>query len=338
MPENVSVSLTTLDVPIATGRRLAPFLVVCAIVVGLVAAQLVVLPGQTRLWTEFKNAGHIPLYGVVSLAVLWLSTEFTGTSRDRYFHYVIAIAAVIIIGAGTELLQILLSRDADLVDFVRNVVGGVAFLAIFSTRDARLARDWKRLGECAKRVTVGTAAILLLAASAQVLDRSAAYVHRAYDLPLLLSFGSHWSRLFLEVKDATLEVTEAPSRWYPTASGKVGRLTLRKGAYPGLWVNEPYPDWSGRRFLRFGIYSETTEPVRLTLRIHDFLHSNEYRDRFNTSLRVLPGANSFRIALDSIRTGPAQRELDIRNVAAIGLFAANPAHAYTVYINGFWLE
>lgn len=144
--------------------------------------------------------------------------------------------------------------------------------------------------------------------------------------------------MFVGTQDADLVITDPPDSWTAARSSRIARLTMKHARYPGLWVHETYPDWTGHRSLRFNIYSEMNSPVQLTLRIHDGRHNNAYKDRFNYLFTVLPGANALKIPLDAVRRAPASREMDMQDISTIALFASNPKETYTIDIDGMWLE
>jgi hypothetical protein len=334
----VSDRISSVTLPAVTrGRKLIVTVIFGAILILVLVLQVVALPEQTRLWKEFLNAGHVLLFGVVSILALWASMElFRSRLRERYQHYLLALAVTVAIGAASEILQIWAPRDANLADFARNVAGAACFLGFYSTHDPRLIAQWKN--KVTRKVVMAASITTLLAAFVPLFSWTAAYTHRVYAFPEIVSFGSYWSRLFLEAQDADLTIADPPQDWTAVHSDRVGRLTLKLARYPGLWVQEPYPDWSSYSVLRIDIYSEMRSPVQLVLRIHDWQHNNAYADRFNYPLTVLPGANAFKIPMETIRNAPARRELDMHHIAALALFALNPKEAYTIDIDGLWLE
>lgn len=320
-------------------RKLAAAAVFATVLVLVLLLQVISLPEQTRLWKEVFNAGHILLFGVFAILTLWTSTVLIRHRlQKQYQHYLIALATTILIGATSEILQVWAPRDANAADFARNVVGAACFLAFYGARDPQMAEQWYSLGGRAKNTVVVCATVILVAALAPLFTWTTAYVYRNHAFPEIVSFAPYWRRLFVDVRGATLTVTERPVGWTTAHKTHVGRFTLQNGKYPGFAVQEPYADWTKYAYLRFGIYSEMSDTIRLTIRIHDRIHNNEYPDRFNQSLTILPGINEFRIPLSEIQIGPAKRKLDLRNIAALSLFATHPAKPYVIDIDGIWLE
>jgi hypothetical protein len=102
--------------------------------------------------------------------------------------------------------------------------------------------------------------------------------------------------------------------------------------------DEPYPDWSGHLRLVFTIVSDLDAPLRLVVRVHDAAHDQRGKDRFNRSLTVSPGVNRFAISLDDIRRAPDRREMDMRRIRGIILFAYRLNAPTHVYLGAWRLE
>ena len=170
--------------------------------------------------------------------------------------------------------------------------------------------------------------ISLLALSLFPLSHLAsAYVQRDEVFPVIIDFQAGWAKSFLRFNQTLVTQVEASEL---LASGvniadkrHVSQLTITPGSYPGVSVIEPYPDWSAYKTLRLEIHSSQAQAFDLVLRIHDGLHNNDYSDRFNRPLKLMPGRNMFRIPLDEIQRAPAARDMDMRQIAGIMLFAVD---------------
>ena len=118
----------------------------------------------------------------------------------------------------------------------------------------------------------------------------------------------------------------------------LARLDLKPGAYPGIGIVEPHPDWSGYRRLVITIVSDLDAPLPVAIRVHDLAHDQRYEDRFNRALTVEPGVNRFAIALDDIRHAPDRREMDMRHIRGVLLFAYRRTLPTRVYLGPIRLE
>jgi VanZ family protein len=296
-------------------------------------------PERSMFLDALFDAGHTPLFGGVALAVLGLlRARAPGASdwplRQRAFLLTVAIGAV------TEVLQVFqASREPSLVDFVRDAAGAAAFLLLLRPR--RPVRGTDRLPPVLRHQWMAVSAgVLLLAASAANLGlTTAAYVARNRAMPALAAFdGAWWERWFVETQDSSLTAHARPPGLDASSVGPLARLDLKPGAYPGIRIAEPHPDWSGYRVLAITIVSDLDAPLPIAIRVHDAAHDQRYEDRFNRVLTVAPGVNRFSIALDDIRQAPDRREMDMRRIRGVLLFAYRRTRPTHVYLGPIRLE
>ncbi|MCA9500923.1 MAG: hypothetical protein MRJ67_15725 [Nitrospirales bacterium] len=71
--------------------------------------------------------------------------------------------------------------------------------------------------------------------------------------------------------------------------------------YPGIRLEELYPDWQGSSHFRVEVYSGLPVARSLIIRIDDSHHNHEYADRFNQAITISPGLTHNNIPLDDIR-------------------------------------
>lgn len=294
-------------------------------------------PERTMLWQALFDAGHVPLFGLMAVLVRDLLARRwprCGEWRPALLSFALTVA----IGAGAEFLQTFMpDRDASLTDLLRDAAGAGAFL---------LMREAYRRGTSSGapasppvRTAFAVAAIaLLLAATAQLSLTLAVLAERARAFPVLARFdGSWWESALIETGDSVLTpgtITPSP----PGMPSGFARLDLQPTTYPGLTIDEPYPDWRGYQRLVLTIMSDLDAPIPLTLRVHDAAHDNRYGDRFNTRLMVMPGANRLTIPLEEIRRAPAGRETDLSRIRGIVLFAYRLDHPAHLYVGAIRLE
>ncbi len=314
---------------------------------GLMA--LVVLaqtPDRSIFWSAVVDAGHAPLFGLFALTILWAASAWGGATGSqaaarpgslRIRTYVLALAVTVTFGALTEILQALGSKDAELWDFIRDVLGGASALLLAFALGQR-KRPRRAGGRLGRVLPVLVAAVLLAVALLRVTTVAIAHLWRDSAFPRLCEFNHRWGATFIGVQDAVITQGEPIGGWAREAPGPIARVTFHPAAYPGLSIREPYPDWTGYDRLTFDVYSEAPAPVQLHLRIDD-VHSEElYTDRFNRVLIVEPGANRISIALDDVRRGPRARPMDLAHIRALTLFAMSPPAPFSVYLDGFRLE
>lgn len=285
-------------------------------------------PERTILWDALFDMGHVPLFGLLAVAalrVLRVRRPLTAP-RTVWRH---AFFLTVAIGAATELIQFFqANREPSLDDLARDAAGAASFLLA--------AAVWPWVGGGATpisthrgRVRAGLLAGGLVAIAAVPLITAVAVVAaRAHAMPTLASFdGSWWERRLIKPTNTLLTPGSRADRY----EGRFTRVDLQPGMYPGITIEEPYPDWRGYRRLAFTVVSDLDAPVRLAIRVHDAGHDNRTQDRFNRALPISPGENHFAIPLDDIRTAPDRREMDLSRVRGIIIFGyrlASPVHLF----------
>lgn len=296
-------------------------------------------PYQTMFLDALFDAGHAPLFGGVALAVLGLLRQRAPEASDsacRWRAFVLTVA----IGAVTEVLQVFqVDRDPTVIDFARDVAGAGALLLLLPRRQPACGTERPRPVRGLPWVSWSAGVILLAASGASFGLTTAAYVARDRAMPALARFdGAWWERWFVETHDSSLIVQAGPPGLDASAAEPLARLDLKPGTYPGIAILEPHPDWSGYRVLVITIVSDLDAPLPIALRVHDAAHDQRYADRFNRVLMVAPGVNRFAIALDDIRRAPDRREMDMRRIRGVLLFAYQRTQPTRVYLGPFRLE
>jgi hypothetical protein len=311
-------------------RGIAP----CALLVAALLLFLVFgdVPERTLFWNELFDAGHAPLFGLLALIALRLLLAFRPemSPRGRWgsaFGLTMALAVV------TELVQTFqANREPSFEDLARDLAGVAAFLLV-AAGVPRLASGVSWATTRRRRLAAIAVAVVLLAVSGwQVAVTCAALAQRRAAMPTLFRFdGAWWERHFIRPGASRLTPGARPPCPRDGYSEPLARLDLQPGLYPGISIDEPYPDWRGYRRLVFTVVSDLDEPVRITIRVHDSRHDQRYEDRFNRTLTIAPGVNRFAIRLDDIRAAPDRREMDmgrIRGVVLFGYRLAAPTHVF----------
>lgn len=323
--------------------KLAPIgliiLLAAGIAVIVLALDIVQLPDDTFFQQELNNTGHTPLFGFLALTVLAMSRLSLPSLRlNAEWHYGIALILTALIGVFSELIQISGSRDADPIDFIRDLTGIVSFLTVhYSFSSHGISGREPKFGRM--RLWCRIFGILLFLGSLVPLGLvGISYHHRDQTFPRIADFESYWGDLFLVPSDAQLQRVPYPQNLPDNPNTMVAEVILGMAEYPGMAISEVYPDWHKYKFLSFEVYSEQTDTVYFGVRVNDMKHDNDFYDRFNHTLVIAPGLNRFRILLEDIRTAPRTREMDMHQIDAFVLFAISPTEPITVYIDNIILE
>jgi len=296
------------------------------------------LPSETYLWMEIHNTGHTPLFGILSLLILGLCfLTLRKKIQKQHIYYLISLIVTISIGIVTEFIQIYGPGDADLSDLIRDIFGAVSFLGLYMVFDRKMIVFWRKWDKVRIFTLVG--AFLLFVLSLIPISMWAwAYHQRNQAFPLILSFESFWENKFTRTKNAELVKTHPPPGWKNPSSRNMGQLTMSAGIYPGFNIEEPYPDWTGYKYLSFCIYSELNATVNLAMRIEDIHHNNFYDDRFNYSITINPGVNQISVPLEQVENAPSYRKMDMTAIYAIHFFATRPSKPFILYFDDLQLE
>jgi hypothetical protein len=268
-----------------------------------------------------ENAGHTPLFFLVTLGVLFTMRDHPRFQGVRLY----ALAGMIGVGAGflSEVIQMPLGRDASWEDVAADAVGAVLALAVYALIEGRTRlRVWQRLG--ALVVAISCIAIFLT----PIVRMTRAYVHRNGQFPILADFHSrielYWTLSIgvnREIVDDALEVE------------------LGADEFPGVSFHEPVPDWRGYRTLIIDLENPDAEPLNLGVRVHDGRHRNAFNDRFNRHFDLAAGERrTLRIPLEDIRNGPRQRFMDMAHISDITLFRRGTAGSHHMRIYSLRLE
>jgi hypothetical protein len=320
--------------------RVAGTVAWAAVLCGLLAFMMFgEVPDRTRFWAAVYHAGHVPLFGLVAVSVLGVLWGW-GAPLTARWPWWSAFAASVALGATTETLQIYQpGRDPSVWHFLRNVAGAASFLLVpamvgWKPRGPVLIRSSRR------RALAACGVAAMLAASLFNLAQTVArYGERDLSYPTLFAFdGSWWEWPFIELNASAITPNARPAGITVPSDEPLARLDLGAATFPGITLDEPFPDWSGARNLVVTVVSDLDAPLPMVIRVHDATHDYRTRDRFNRSLLVRPGFNRFVIPLDEVRRAPEKREMDMRHIRQVILFAVRPAAATHVYLGPLRLD
>jgi hypothetical protein len=286
----------------------------------------VTLRDETRLFQELENAAHAPVFGIASLILL---STLKGSRRRRYL---LAGTGAVVLGAAVEGLQAVTGRDVEALDIVRDGAGAASFLLAHWTLKngpATRALQWA--------LRALAAGVLILVFMPPALT-GMAIATRYLRFSLIEDFESWWTPRLCSAGVAGFDVVQAPGGFREAGEDRVARITFQPAEYSGWSIHGPFPDWSGRRELVFDVYSELSEPVRMTLRIHDRWHTQEYRDRYNREFVIPPGVNQIRVPVGQIAGAPAGRRMDLAAIDGVGMFVVRPESNFVLYFDNFRLE
>ncbi len=255
-------------------------------------------------------------------------------------HYVVAFLGVVVLALGTEVIQGWIpNREPQASDVIHDVLGAMCGLGWSLTTDQSLSGKWARWRAYPRPLFVACGIALITAMTfLPVVEWTYAYWDRANRFPSILQFSSEWEMKFVKSSDSGLQVVVAPQGWNKSTGDQVGRVEFFPKKYPGIRIDEPYPDWRGYSFFQLDIFSELPRPQSMAIRIDDAHLKKGDTDWFIKTLTVVPGPNQIRISLDEIRKGVLGRELDLSVIQAVWLYARSPSEKFSLYFDNLRLE
>ncbi|NOY13478.1 MAG: hypothetical protein GXP51_07295 [Deltaproteobacteria bacterium] len=276
-------------------------------------------PDSSRSFTYGWGLGH--LFSFALWTYLYLQWR-TPQPSLRLVGEVLLLA--FLLGAGTELLQSEIGRDASWQDLMNDLLGSMLALTfIIPGRTKSFSRTlW--LVRIPLLALVGWTLIPFLSVT---LDDLVAW----QQFPLLSGF------------ETPLET----SRWGGNSRRRIDhqhvfsgssslRVELNTQRYSGVTLKHFPADWSGYRRLRFWIFNPAAEPFPFYFRIHDQAHrlsGNRYSDRYNTSLVAPPGWSRQEILLSKVAKAPRGRPMDMTKIAGLVLFVGKLKQPHTLYLD-----
>jgi hypothetical protein len=292
---------------------------------------LIPLPATSRVMTELESSGHSILFGVLALIAFRFSRNRWEIRESNSLRpYFLAFVGTLCFGILTEIAQTVTGRDGDLYDVMMDGIGILSFLGFYWTLGPKHTQLWSGAAKWRKYIVRASSIVLLSTAFIRSAAWSLAFVERDRGFPTLCRFDSRWSTMFVTPQEADMESVAPPQGWNGVGT-RVGKVSLSAGSFPGLRVDEPFPDWRGFKAFCFTIYSENLDTLKFGLRIDDAHHNYEMDDRFNVSFVIHQGVNEFEFSLADVKAGPVKRETDMAHIASFAIFSSHPQRPFTVY-------
>ncbi len=158
---------------------------------------------------------------------------------------------------------------------------------------------------------------------------TAAYFQRASLLPQLVQLNSRLGRHFLLASEAHF------------VSTRDGGLLLQpdRGRWPGVSLEEVWPDWRGYSTLVIDLTNPGTQAYWVFVRIDDRRPDPQYKDRYNQQFQLAPQSRRvIRIPLAEIESAPNGPVIDLAHMQKITLFEDGSTPTYAFYLNSLRLE
>lgn len=307
-------------------KKLNNMLLLAIMLTSLLALLLIDLgDDKSRILKAIFNFGHLPLFGTFALVLLWVLNKRRWPVWDRRYYF-ISFLITIILGAATELLQMLTpDRYFEAEDIIHDALGAFTFLALAYPSSGY---SWGKL-KIFKIISV----LIIISATLPAFFAIYDTWNMNRDLPAL---GSFETRLEMGRWLAN-ESTFSRSKKHAVHGSYSLEAHFPPGEYPGIALEYMIDDWSGYDGFSFDVYLEGSDPLPVVVRINDVLHNQMYDDRFNRRFLLKPGSNSISMSLDDVRKAPRGRVMDMSRIMNVCVFSYRLKEARTLFFDDFRL-
>jgi VanZ family protein len=275
-----------------------------------------------RSFKSIWDLGHIVFFSIFThLALLNRSANDT-ISFSR--QYVPLFFIVLLLGVLIEVLQAGSARLSDPADVTRDLIGCLVTLSLWADFEEEIPESRLKGLQMASIIWV---AVALFAPVKAMIDEQVAQ----NQFPVLADFETP-----LEIDRWTGDSTFCIDHQVYFHGKSSLKVILNTSLYSGVNLKYFPQDWSGCYELQLSIFNPDAASIQLTCRIHDRRHtegSQDYDDRFNRHYSLAQGWNLIRIRLDEVARAPTQRQLDLRQVRGLAIFATALSRPRVIYLD-----
>lgn len=295
------------------------------------------MPYGGLFWREVQNTGHTIVFFVMTgLVVILLRDNVSVLRKSQKSLLITAATLSLFIAIAIELVQLTIENDGNKEDVLRDVGGILAGLAMYAGINGNDYKHGSNNNRIFKSKLVVASICILTVFLVPLAQGGLAMIQRQIAFPVVFDPSAGWTDYFSEFNN--VKKIEESALVDALMKDNFIHLKLDVAMYPGVSMDEPFPDWTSYSVLVLPIYSENTTTFDLVLRVHDVNHNNQYRDRFNKYITVKNGINYFRIPLNEIEESPISRKLDMSNIRNLAIFMDKPASPVRLYIGPIRLE
>jgi len=282
---------------------------------------------DSRIIDTILSFGHLLLFGGVALVTLYILSKGIWPCREKN-RYIWSWVIISSLGALTECIQAFIPyRHFRLGDILTDSLGAAVFLTITYSFQKGVTHKGVAILRNGLLVLMIMRAYPIFAATVDTWNME-------MNFPLLSSFESplemsRWSSKESTMKRILLHATD---------SAYALKVNLNSGIYPGISLDYLDNDWRGYNHLSFDVFVEGTLPLKLSIRINDRKHNEEFMDRYNESFLLKAGHNHISVGLSEVRRSPMGRLMDMANITVLCMFSYNLKDPRTIYFDNFRLE
>ena len=288
-------------------------------------------PQHNAFWALLQDTGHFPLFGVISILLLFIFLRaFRQHGTSRRAAYLASFLSTLFIAALVEMAQSFIpDREASVNDFYLGAAGGLCFLLGFSLFDNALNLATTQL----RKLLVGATSLsLLLTGTLPLVSLTVDYLSKQQAFPTLLTFEQSWPRPFLSIHKNEQLPSERAQQTNSTPAGYLHFMPDANAQWPFIRLDEVTADWRQYHSIQFDFISNANEPMPITLLLDDQhtrtagQHSQHYRRT------LAPGLNRITLPLSAVASSQSLKTMDLEHMASIWIAFPNPRPASAVLI------
>ena len=279
-----------------------------------------------RVVQQVWNSGHIVLFA----GFVWLLLHLPVLEKRQWYEcLLITTVFCLTLGLIIEFLQLLVGRSFEMKDLLNDLLGGYLGFLVFTVR-----QFWRHqmIRGLMFLLMSGIVTWGVWPVAVNALDE----LKMNDDFPVLADFEtpfelSRWKSNFSDLSIVTDHVRDGL---------KSMRVDIGLGQYPGVSLAYFVSDWQGFKWLKFSIFNASAESHSIELKIFDEEHKLrglKYKDRYNRKLVLKPGMNDLLISVDEVKLAPAEREMNLGDIAGVSLFLHDPQQPVTLYVDSLRL-
>ncbi len=265
--------------------------------------------GETRLWKEIWNLGHLFGFFIIWLFMLNRYPAFYPDSFKRVGLVILVMLAASIV---IEVIQHFIGRSASIWDIGLNLAGTlIALSVVIYGHKTFQGRSY------------GIVIMFILISSVFTWPTAKIFIDEVYvarQFPVLSDFTtpfelSRWRKKSAEitlVKENNLMVLDI--------------VLLPESKYASVALSSFGKSWGKYSNLVIELHNTMAFDIPLELRLHDNQHKdngNQFSDRYNKSIILTPGHSRIIVPLIDLYHSPKNRKMDINNIESMMLFVVD---------------
>lgn len=297
------------------------FWVALGLLVTVMLGHLLPLGEGSYIVQQIRDSLHGPAF----LVFAWVIWRLAIPRYTVYGTALLVTAAAAIAAPAGELAQVATGKAFSWRDVGHDLLGTACALAFLIGHHA--AREDLLPRARARALTAG-GVLLLGGVLAPLAWWAWVLAARAMAVPVIAAFEGDWEMALLTAGSRI----ETPGGW-PGVGRFALRLEMPPRKYAGVQFLDPYPHWGGFTDLRFVAAAGDGRAYELNLRIHDEIHDQNFRDRFNRSWQITPEPREICIPLEDVRAAPKGRAMDMDAIDGMTFFLIDTAGGEIVLLD-----